>query len=218
MSNPLLSNDVRRRAMEIQEEFFDKRKAIEEALPLPGIEDDVQLTPEEQAILDALLAEAIATGVADKLLDDVKPPEGIKDNKTESAWRRIQNLTVSQKVQLAFKGGQTERSILVRARNRLICAAVIRSPRLTDNEVETFAAMRNLEEEALRLIGMNRTWMGKYSIMVTLARNPKAPIAVVLPLINRLSLRDLKTLTNDKGVTEAVRASAKRLYVARKNK
>jgi prolyl-tRNA editing enzyme YbaK/EbsC (Cys-tRNA(Pro) deacylase) len=93
---------------------------------------------------------------------------------------------------------------------------VIKSPRITESEVEAFAGMRNIEEEALRLIGMKRDWMQKYPLMLALAKNPKAPIGVVLPLINRLNLKDLKTLSGDKGVSDAVRQSARRLLSQRK--
>jgi hypothetical protein len=60
--------------------------------------------------------------------------------------------------------------------------------------------------------------MAKYGIMLALIRNPKAPIGVVLPLINRLTLRDLKSLQQDKGVSETVRQTAKRLYVQRQHR
>jgi hypothetical protein len=97
--------------------------------------------------------------------------------------------------------------LLVRDRNKLICSAVMRNPRMSEQEVESIAGMRNVEEEVLRLIGMRRDWMSKYNIALTLCRNPKAPMGVVLPLINRLTLRDLKGLKDDKGVS---RSSARR--------
>ena len=72
--------------------------------------------------------------------------------------------------------------------------------------------MRNVEEEVLRLIGMRREWVAKYPIALALIKNPKAPLGVVLPLINRLNLRDLKFLKDDKGVSEAVRVNARKFY------
>jgi hypothetical protein len=54
--------------------------------------------------------------------------------------------------------------------------------------------------------------------MVTLCRNPKAPIGVVLPLINRLTLRDLKFLKDDKGVQQTVREMAKKAFLMRTQK
>lgn len=209
LGNPSLTGDVRRRALEIREEFFEKKRAQPEA---PAIEEEIELTPQQQEELDALIAQAKEAG--DEVTDDLPSVEG--QGPAESAWQRILNMTVSQKVMLAFRGGLTERSILVRSRNRLVCSAVIRSPRVTDSEIEGYAAMRNVEDEVLRLIGSNRQWMGKYSIVSTLVRNPKSPIGVVLPLINRLTLKDLKSLSSDKNVSEAVRQSARRLYNQRK--
>jgi hypothetical protein len=108
--------------------------------------------------------------------------------------------------------------LLVRDRNKLICSAVMRNPRLTENEVESIAGMRNVDEEVLRLIGNRRDWTGKYNIMLTLCRNPKVPVGVVLPMINRLTLRDLKVLKDDRGVTQVVRESARRFYLSRTQK
>jgi hypothetical protein len=58
--------------------------------------------------------------------------------------------------------------------------------------------------------------MHKYPIVLALVRNPKAPVGVVLPLINRLTLRDLKNLSSDRGVPEVVRTTARKLYGQRK--
>ncbi len=127
-------------------------------------------------------------------------------------------MSVSEKVQFAFKGDRTTRMILVRERNKLVCSAVMRNPRMTEQEVESIAGMRNVEDEVLRLISMRRDWMGKYTIVLTLCRNPKVPLGVVLPLINRLTLRDLKGLKDDKGVQAVVREMAKKSYIARSQK
>ena len=127
-------------------------------------------------------------------------------------------MSVSDKVQLAFKGGRSERNVLVRDRNRLISSAVMRNPRISESEAEQIAALRNVDEEVLRIIGTRRDWVAKPNIMSSLARNPKTPIGVVLPLINRLTLRELKALKDDKGVSEVVRAMARKLFDQRGKK
>src|SRR5205085_4121960 len=108
--------------------------------------------------------------------------------------------------------------ILIRERNKLVCSAVMRNPRMNDNEVESIAGMRNVDDEVLRLITMRRDWMSKYNIVITLARNPKAPIGVVLPLINRLTLRDLKSLKDDKGISETIRTLCRKAYQLKNKK
>ena len=99
-----------------------------------------------------------------------------------------------------------------------MAAAAVRNPRITESEAEQIAGMRDVSEDVLRIIGMRRDWSSKYPIALALSKNPKSPVGVVLPLINRLTLRDLKGLKDDKGVSETVRASARRLYQARQQK
>lgn len=216
-ANPNLSPDVRRRIQEVREEFFEKKRIEhirigERAEP----EDDpYALTPEEQAEFADLL-ENVDDSEEPAPLPKPTAEDGVPEDEGGSVWARVQKMTVSERVRCAIKGGRTERSILIKDRNRMVASAVVRSPRITESEVETFAGLRNIEEEALRIIGTRRDWMQKYPIMISYVRNPKAPIGVVLPLINRLNLRDLKTLSSDKGVPEAVRQTARKLYNARK--
>lgn len=224
-SNPQLTGDSRRRIHEFREEFFIKAEArrksreereAEEAAAAAAAEEEARkaeeeaLEPEDQAVLDELLADAETAEQEGETL----PVEEVEEE-AGSAWNRILKMSVSERVQTAFKGDKTERGILIKDRNRLVCSAVIKSPRITETEVEQYAGMRNLDQEVLRLIGANREWMRKYPIMLTLARNPKAPPGVVLPLINRLTLRDLKSLGADKNVPEVIRTSARRLFVQR---
>lgn len=217
LQNPRLSNDARRRALEAREEFFDKKERARQALAelVEFQEPDlVDVSDEPIAdLLDAALAEPETPAPA----APAPPPAGA-DDREQSLWARIQNMTVAQKVMLAFRGDKTTRMILVRERNKMVCSAAIRNPRMTESEVESIAGMRNVEEEVLRIIGMRREWMQKYAIMTAMVRNPRAPIGVVLPLINRLTLRDLKGLKDDRNVSEVVRQMAKKMFIAKSQK
>jgi len=216
LANPHLSVEARRRALETREEFFDKKARIEAERILDEDEADLELSDDPIADLLAKAAEEDAAKIAQK------PPEipesELKDPKKQSIFTKILLMTISEKVQLAFKGGKTERMILIRDHNRLISSAVMRNPRMSQSEVEQIAGMRSIEEEVLRLIGVRRDWSSKYNIAAALVRNPKAPIGVVLPLINRLTLRDLKNLKADKGVSEVVRAAARKFFAQRNQK
>lgn len=213
LENPELTSDVRRRVHEAREEFFDKAASREARRAEQAAAEEAEaLSAEEAEALSDLLEKAAESDEE----EEEKPvvPEDVPEEE-KSIWVRILNMPVSDRVKLAFRGGRTERSILIKDRNKLVCSAVIRSPRLTETEVESFATMRNIEGDVLRQIGVHREWTRKYPIVLSLVRNPKAPIGVVLPLINRLNLRDLKNLSQDRGVPEAVRSSARRLFVNR---
>jgi hypothetical protein len=218
LANPEVTADVRRRVAETREEFFEKKARIAAAEPAEVAEvdeDAPMLSLSEEPIADLL-----ETAVAEP--DDALPPALMESEKTDekklSIFSQILIMGVSDKVKLAFKGGKTERMILVRDHNKLVCSAVMRNPRMSELEVESIAGMRNIAEEVLRLIAMKRDWISKYNITVTLARNPKCPVGVVLPLINRLTLRDLKGLKDDKGVSETVRSLARKVYLQRSHK
>jgi hypothetical protein len=225
LDNPQLTSDARRRALETREEFFEKKARLEAAEEAAAAEEAQY---EEEVVIDAPL-DAIADlleraeeengpGTHPSIQTLVITESEKEDPKKFAIWARLHFMSVGEKVQLAFKGDRMLRMLLVRDRNKLICSAVMRNPRLTENEVESIAGMRNVDEEVLRLIGNRRDWTGKYNIMLTLCRNPKVPVGVVLPFINRLTLRDLKTLKDDKGVTQVVRETAKKFYLARTQK
>jgi len=211
MNNPRISPDVRRRALETREEFFDKKARLEKLA-----EEETAEFLDDDPIAD-LLEKAVEedAGGPQPIAPAIKEAIESADPDKRPIFAKILAMSVAEKVKLAFKGGRSERLILVRERNKLICSAVMRNPRMTDSEAESIAGMRNVDDEVLRLITMRREFISKYGVILALARNPKTPIGVVLPLINRLTLRDLKGLKDDKGVSETVRSSARRLYQQR---
>jgi hypothetical protein len=215
LANPNLTADVRRRVMETREEFFDK-KARAAAAEVAEVDEDAPML----TLSDEPIADLLEKAAADET--EAPPPALMESEKTDekklSIFAQILTMSVSDKVKLAFKGGKTERVILVRDHNKLVCSAVMRNPRMSELEVEGIATMRNVEEEVLRIISMKREWTSKYSIVLSLARNPKCPVGVVLPMINRLTLRDLKGLKDDKGVSETVRSLARKMYLQRSHK
>lgn len=216
LENPHLSGEARRRALETREEFFEKKARIEAARMVDEDEADLELPDDPIADLLAKAKEEDAMQVAQRPPEI--PPSELQDPKKQSIFTKILLMSISEKVQLAYKGGKTERMILVRDHNRLICSAVMRNPRMSEMEIESVAGMRSVEDEVLRLIGMRRDWVSKYNIAHILVRNPKTPIGVVLPIINRLTLRDLKSLKDDRNVSEVVRTSARKMFIQRSQK
>ena len=206
LGNPNLSQNTRRLVHEAREEFFLKKARREEEEPEIV---DVPLDP----IADLLeRAEAMDEAAAPTL----QLTESEKNDERASViWTRLQYMSVAEKVRLAFRGDRMIRMLLVRDRNKLICSAVMRNPRMSEQEAEAIAGMRNVDDEVLRILGNRRDFMGHYKIMLTLLRNPKAPVGVVLPFVNRLTLRDLKGLKDDKGVQQVVREMARKAYMSR---
>jgi hypothetical protein len=132
-----------------------------------------------------------------------------------SLIRRVMFMNARDRMKLAMKGDREARSILIRDSNRVVCSAVIKNPRITEQEVENIASMRTVADEVLRLIAMNRSWARQYPIIHNLARNPRTPIPTVMTILLRIRTKDLDTLSQNRNVSETVRRQAYRLAQAR---
>lgn len=120
----------------------------------------------------------------------------------------VGRMSPSEKVRAAISGNQETRMILIRDPNKLVARAVLQSPKLSDVEIETFAAMKDLAEEVLRHIATNRHFMKSYTVMRALINNPRAPTDATLPLLGRLHDKDLKLLAKNRNVPDAIRLTA----------
>lgn len=170
----------------------------------------------EVDLLDLLIAEAeleearIASGE-----QPVLPPMTPEVAKKEGLSGKLARMGVAQKVKTALLGNREERSILIRDGSKVVSRAVLSSPKLTDSEVEAFAAMKNVDQEVLRGISMNRKFMKNYSTMKVLVSNPRLPIDIGLTLIPRLIKTDLLFLSKNRDVSDIIRKMAVKLSKTR---
>jgi hypothetical protein len=128
----------------------------------------------------------------------------------EGAAVKLAKLGVVEKMKLATNGTREQRSLLVRDPNRLVAAAVLSSPKLTESEVEQFAKMANVAEDVLRVIGSNRAWTKNYGVVAGLVKNPKTPLALSMTLLQRVNDRDVKMLAIDRNIPEPLRIAARK--------
>jgi hypothetical protein len=131
--------------------------------------------------------------------------------KRATLLQRLARMRVVERVQLALKGNREERLTLIRDPCKVVQRAVLQSPRLSEREVEGFAAMAHLSEEVLRLISINRNFRRNYTVVKNLTTNPKTPLDVSLHFLPNLTPSDLKMLTINKNIPENLRTAAIRL-------
>lgn len=139
------------------------------------------------------------------------------DSDKRSLTAQIQEMSVMQKIRLGIFGNSEARAILIRDRNRLVATSVIRSPKLTENEVATFAKARNLCDDVYRIIASNRAWTKSYPIKLALATNTKVAPATAIKFLNYLTDRDLRMIMRSRDVSGPVSTQARRL-LAKKGK
>ena len=176
--------------------------------------DDTWLPAER---FDELIAETAAEVSANvqRVIENERRETGNVSAERVSLIRRIMFMNTKDRMKLAMKGDREARGILVRDSNKVVCSAVVKNPRITEQEVENIAAMRTVADEVLRTIAMNRTWARAYPIIHNLARNPRTPIPTVMNILPRIRTKDLQNLSQNKNVSEAARRQAYRLQQAR---
>ncbi|QRN93374.1 hypothetical protein JRI60_29780 [Archangium violaceum] len=128
-----------------------------------------------------------------------------------SLTQRIMKMSIAQKIKLATLGNKEARGLLIRDSNKLVCTAVIRSPRITDGEVLSCAGNKAINEEVLRIIYNHREWTKNYKIKITLLKNPRLPLSVGMKFLNTLRDNDLKELSRDKNVPSGLQGMAKKM-------
>ena len=126
----------------------------------------------------------------------------------ESTITKIAKLKVGERVKLAMLGNKEERAVLIRDSSKVVSSAVLASPKLTDQEVELIAAMKNVQESVLRDLHRTRKFMKNYNVVRNLINNPRCPLDLSLGMVKLLMVNDLKGLSLNKNVPETLKKIA----------
>lgn len=199
------------------EEVAQAARATVDALPEAALRSflarpDVPETIRAFFAARGMTANGAAAAGEDPLVDTLTDvPEASATEQEEDGRKPLSSLSVLERMKLAMKGTREQRGALIRDSNKLVSAAVLSSPKLTDAEVEAFTKMGNVSEEVLRVIGTNRAWLKNYGVVLGLCRHPKTPPAISMQLVHRLNDRDVKMLSIDRNVPEGLRLAARKI-------
>jgi len=159
-----------------------------------GEEESAEITPE------ALAAAKAKSATQDERL---------------SVLQKLARMKVSERIKVAMTGSREERNILIRDSSKLVSSAVLASPKVSDQEIETFANMKNVRESVLRDIGRSHKFMKNYVVVRNLCSNPRTPLDLSLGLIKNLLAPDLRTLSMNKNIPETLRKMGMKLFKMR---
>ena len=224
-----IADELRARGQTAAAEFFEAAELTTAAGELSL--DDAWLIAQHIEVSDADLddswlpaeryEELVSESAADvsanvqRIIEAEKLEAGEVSTERISLIRRIMFMNTKDRIKLAMKGDREARSILIRDSNKVVCSAVVKNPRISEQEIENIAAMRTVADEVLRLIALNRSWARSYPIIHNLARNPRTPIPTIMNILPRIRTKDLQHLSQNKNVSEAARRQAYRLTQAR---
>lgn len=202
---------------------------IAEATEEPSF-DDTQFSDAEKLASEVQLADGEDTHAVNEETGQEEVTEMLKP--LHAIWADLRPPAKIRMLQLATlkvydeKGREVDeirldakavRMLGVRDANPLVAVAAIKAPGMGDSEVVRIAGLRNICEDVLREIAMNREWTRHYMVKYNLVANPRTPFGHAAKWIMHLRENDLKTLAKSKEVPGAVQTAA-RQQLQRKGK
>ena len=191
--NPQISSYTQRRIAEYREHLLPRERTAGPPAPVEEM-DEADLATTVAAMKRAL------------------PVDGEVEEQTGLSEGQIRLLPVPARLKLSRGAGRVLRGILMRDSNTQVALSALLSNSLPEQEVEQISNSRSVAEEILEAIARKREWVSRYSVAKALVRNPKTPLTISLKLVNRMAVRDLRDLSRDKNIPDAVRATSLRLY------
>ncbi len=140
------------------------------------------------------------------------PASGEVDEVTGLSEGQVRTLPLPLRLRLSRGASHSMRSMLIKDPAPVVALSTIDNNAWTDGEIEQICRARNVVIDVLDAIATHREWTRKYPIVMALVSNPKTPAPVALRLLPQLGVRDLRNLSRDRNVSDAVRTQSQRLY------
>jgi hypothetical protein len=118
-------------------------------------------------------------------------------------------------VELAGKGNREVRRILSRDASSMVARAVIGSPKLTEDDIVSYAASSLTHEDVLRFIADSRQWTSNRQVVGALVQNPRTPPPAAIRFLKSFQTSELRVLAQNRSLSAAVRQEARRLLAQR---
>jgi hypothetical protein len=194
-----------------------------EDLDLDNVRDELPADMDFDKLFAASATDELWLPIAEDGGEEAPTPTGAPEPAAELAERvsdnkffLISKLTPMQKIRLALLGSTFERFVLIRDSNKMVAMSAIKSPRVNENEVISYASNRTLARDIIEYIAKRRDWTKLYSIQLNLVLNPKTPLAIAMNLMPRLYPHDVKKVAFSKNVPSALATAARRRMEQRK--
>lgn len=132
------------------------------------------------------------------------------DQEGLSKYQIALELKVAEKIKMGLTGDKEWRTLMIKQSNKLIQAAVLKNPRITDGEVLMIAKNKTSSEDLIRMILLNKEWMKFYEIKKALITHPKTPPPKAMRLVPMLTMKDIKELAKSRQVSTLVSTAARK--------
>lgn len=172
---------------------------------------------EDETFLDKIVVkEEEVANFPPELIHDFQ--ENYSDAQREMLYQKILKMNYPEKLRLAIFGNRETRNLLIRNPVKMISLAVLRNPKITENEVLKYAQQKNLSEDVILAIAKHQKWIKTYQVKLAVVSNPKTPLSVAIIFLSHLLEKDLKSLSRNKNISSVLSRAAYQTLLKRNNK
>ena len=139
----------------------------------------------------------------------------IGEAERSSIAAQVARLSVPEKVGLAVTGNREVRRLLSRDASSMVARAVVGSPKLTEDDVISYAASSQTHEDVLRFIADSRQWTANRQVVSALVQNPRTPPPAAIRFLKSFQTSELRILSQNRSLSAVVRQEARRMLAQR---
>lgn len=103
--------------------------------------------------------------------------------------------------------GEKLKALALHQSSRVV-SKLLSNPNLTDELALIIAQRRNISPDIFEALYNDMRWRNHYAFMLSLCKNPKAPLKIVMTLLKSLKIFDLADLTRNPQIPINIRARA----------
>ena len=132
-------------------------------------------------------------------------PAELKRYAEEQVVARLPQMPLGQKITLARRGPARVAGALLLDGHAQVLPIALDNPYLTEAQVLKALAREKVPTVVVQALAKHRKWSQAYNVRVAIARNPSAPISIVLTFLPQLTVSDLRELAAPGIVPENLR-------------
>lgn len=214
--------DVLERLAEHQNKLREHPELVEAIIANPNANKELKLrlgwqNPESGSVAETGEDQAVPDAAEDQDGDEEGRSqvelEALMEEADQEGLSKYQialELKVAEKIKMGLTGDKEWRTLMIKQSNKLIQAAVLKNPRITDGEVLMIAKNKTSSEDLIRMILLNKEWMKLYEIKKALITHPKTPPPKAMRLVPMLTMKDIKELAKSRQVSTLVSTAARK--------
>ncbi|MBI2413639.1 MAG: hypothetical protein HYV24_10580 [Deltaproteobacteria bacterium] len=207
-----------------ERERFVEKPFLLDALKKNPLAPYLLVSSIEEMMKDARAKAVVEAEAGKRGLKDTEklsvPKELVEDKKVDeqNIYKIVGSMSMGQKVKLALSGNKSAREVLIKDSNKMIAVAVLKNPRITEDEILRLTSSKGTPEDLLRQVARNKEWVKNYNVKLGIVTNPKTPLAISVKMLDYVYDKDLVKLAKSKNVPSVLASTARRKMDAKAKK